>query len=395
MEEENRIYKELVSEDASVWFISDKFGKKLLIKLHSTTIKEIIKGTEIYLQFGKDRVEYTTYLHTGIRVLDDPVHYLSVTGVERYKENQKAILELITENEIYTEFFNELDTPLCNCMVNISDDDKKKLIEFLGDIDQFYTGDFDAKAQESLDAFEYTLYKEENRKIKRIIDSLLIRISPLKFQILNLHFIGLHENHSIKIDTPNEGDLLEKLIWSSLESVFNSSIYKSPKIIRNKKSRELIDILCFSEYGIFLIESKALAITTLDKEKNIVKRIEGIQKQIKKALKQLIGAKKVIQENTPIYDSKGNVIIFRRDIIPHCIVLVSNIYPFGDWNDIIKDSFEKIIKEKVCINIMDLSELLRMLKICRGDFIKFDYSLMERTKAFIEHKTLFLKVDEK
>jgi hypothetical protein len=74
----------------------------------------------------------------------------------------------------------------------------------------------------------------------------------------------------------------------------------------------------------------------------------------------------------------------------HCIVLVENIYPVGNWDDIIKVAFEAIRDGKVFLNILELSEYLKLIKYARGRIELFDYNLIERCKLFMQTKNLYI-----
>lgn len=45
MDNAERIYQELRHEQAAIWYISDEYGSKIMIKAPSTTIKALVKET--------------------------------------------------------------------------------------------------------------------------------------------------------------------------------------------------------------------------------------------------------------------------------------------------------------------------------------------------------------
>lgn len=65
-----RITKELLHEQASIWFINDEFGAKMMVKLTSTVIKEIMKGCTLKLDIKEVNKRYK-YLRLIMRCLID------------------------------------------------------------------------------------------------------------------------------------------------------------------------------------------------------------------------------------------------------------------------------------------------------------------------------------
>ena len=387
MDSSERIYRELISEDASIWYIADDYGSKIMLKLPTTAIKSILKGCKVQFLFGKDN----NYFHIGIRIYDDEEHYLAVSGINRFEEEHFAVKKIIANSSTPVEFYNELDVCFARSNVSFKEKDKQNIIEMLGDITKLYIGDLDENASTSLDSFEYSMNKERKFKKAYKIETYVSEGQFSKFSIMTTHFLGLKDNFKIEINELNEGELLEKMAWASLESLFDENLYKNPQIIRKNKKRELMDILAFYEKGYFLIESKALAITSLNKEKDMDKKIFGIQKQIIKSIRQLVGASKVLQTNQTIFDSKDNEIIFNKGIVPHCIVLVSDIFPLGNWRELEELILNTIKHEKFFLNVMELTDFLKHIKLCSGKKEIFDYNLMKRTELFSSNKTIHIK----
>ena len=71
----NRLNKELLVERVSIWYVWE--GKE-----YRVLIKALIKGCKLELIFGLDTLMVPTVLHTGYRIYDHPVNYLSMTGTQ-------------------------------------------------------------------------------------------------------------------------------------------------------------------------------------------------------------------------------------------------------------------------------------------------------------------------
>lgn len=151
--------------------------------------------------------------------------------------------------------------------------------------------------------------------------------------------------------------------------------------------------MAFYDKGVFLIESKALAVISLENEKSMDKKVSNIKKQIKKGIKQLIGAKNSIDTGIDIYDSKNNIIMFDKKIIPHCIVLVPELLPFGDWEEIVYEMMTVMTKKRIFLHVMDLLEFMKYIKVSSGKKEYLDYYLIKRSESFAQHKNLFIKAN--
>ena len=142
----------------------------------------------------------------------------------------------------------------------------------------------------------------------------------------------------------------------------------------------------------FLIESKALNVLIRGNDISMEKRVNGIQKQIKKGVDQLIGAAKKIAENIPIYDSAGQEISFDRTLFSHCIVLVSELYAFGEWDHVVLRIFQAMIEQPMCLNVMDLQEFMHIIGASQGKRDRFDYFLLQRRDDLIKNMNIHSKM---
>ncbi|MDD4761286.1 MAG: nuclease-related domain-containing protein [Bacteroidaceae bacterium] len=390
MRNAERIYQELISENASIWYIADDYGSKIIIKAPSSTIRAIINGCKVIFLFGKDSQTDKIFFHTGVKIYDDAVNFLLITGTHRFVQEHESLKAIMQESSTVIELYNELDVCAAVAYVSFNENDRESILKMLGNTKKLYFGDFSTEVVSSLDSFDYSLDKSRDNLKAREIETLLIEGHFSEWKSKKSFFIGLNEVNEIHLDDQNEGETFEKQIWASLESLFACDLYKNPKIKNKNGERELTDILAFYDKGIFLIESKALAVISLINEKSMDKKVANIQKQIQKGIKQLVGAKKKLDKDVDIFDSNGKIIQFNKNIIPHCIVLVSELLPFGDWKEIVYEMMSVMIKERVYLHVLDLSEFMKYIKISSGKKEYLDFYLMERTKAFIENKSVFL-----
>jgi hypothetical protein len=395
MDSAERIVKELLHEQASLWYISDQYGSKVMIKTTSVSIKSIMQGCKVEFLFGKDKKQRPTIFHTGIRIYDDPVHYLLITGTQRFKDEHFSLEKIMNLSKVFIHFHNELNVCVATAVLSFDVKDQLKVLNLLGNINDLFTGNFDSVASQSLDCFGYSLKIAEKTQDVYEIETLSIEGHVSDWIVMENHFIGQNEKNKTLVNDSKEGDVLEKQIWVSLESLFGSQLFRNPKIPNGKNStRELTDILAFSDYGIFLIESKAMNIPESEMSRTMDRKVIGLQKQIDKAIKQLMGAVRMIKSRSPIFDNVGKEIAFNKELIPHCIVLVSELLPFGDWAETERKMMQAMVDNRVYLNVLDLREFMQYVGISRESKNKFDYFLMDRANQFVEHETIHLSIKE-
>lgn len=121
------------------------------------------------------------------------------------------------------------------------------------------------------------------------------------------------------------------------------------------------------------------------------KKVKTLQKHIHKAISQLEGAVRNVKMGTIFYNSKGDIIKFNRDIIPHCIVLVSELYHFGDWKETQLKILTAMEKSKVFFNVMEFREFMILVKNSKGRKKYLDYYLMNRTEEFVKQNTIHIR----
>ena len=122
-----------------------------------------------------------------------------------------------------------------------------------------------------------------------------------------------------------------------------------------------------------------------------MKRLSGIQKQVMKAVKQLVGAVKAFKQESTLFDIKGNKINVDRSIPPHCIVLITELMTCGDWDEITQQMLDATQQTGAFFHLLDLREFIVLLKQSSGDPKLVDYNLMERFKFFTEKKSVFIR----
>ena len=385
------ISKKLLAEDASILFVEQLNNISILIKAPINTCKSFIIGCEAEIIIGKDNTLEKPIIHTGIRIFDDMVNPLLLTGSHRYREENHALIKILKSDSCLVGLYNELGILVATGQVVLNSKTKFEAIEMIGSEEYLYYGNFTQEVSDSLDSFDYSIDNSRQFKNPYAIDLMTLGCNFKDWNIVDSHFVGLMEKPQTKIDDIDEGTNLEKYVWFSIESLFPFSIYLNPKFKTNKGDKELTDILAFYDLGIFLIETKGLSVFAQTKDKSMVKKVATLQKHIQKAILQLAGAKENIERGTDFYNSKGEKIDFKRDVIPHCIVLVSELLPFGDWKKIQKEILIAMRDAKIYLNVMDFKKFMTLVKNTKGKKEYLDFYLMQRTERFVEHDSIHLK----
>ena len=388
-----RIREEMNGVDGAIWYVptTNENETAILLKSTSHVLKSIIKGCKIELLFGKYKEDEKIYLCIGIKIYDTIESPLMLIQLQKQKEEHISLFKIINRLSSKMFLFNEMDISVSWTTLKIKKCDINTIEDFLNEKDEFYEGDYPNINEKILDSFQISLDDTciiENRKKIPIIS---LSVDFDEWVSNNINFVGYHEHNNIMLNSLNEGDDFENAIWFSLDSVFKYNLHKSPNVKIGNKVRELTDILCHYEFGTFLIEAKNLSVIKSGYKRTQERKISGIKKQIKKAIKQLEGACRAITNEEEVTDIKNNTIVFKRDIPFHCIILVSEIIHTGDWTDIEKSLLSAFENTNSMFHILDFKEFITLLKGSNGKDMLVDYNLMMRFKLFMEKKSIHIR----
>lgn len=392
MTKAERIEIELRHERAAIWYISDQFGSKVMIKIPATTIKALMKGCKMELLFGRDETLTPNVFHLGVRIYDDPVHYQVIACTQRFLDEHLSLARIMHLEHVQIQLYNELNICQAFGTLIIKKDDKHNVHALLGNPKKLRKGIFDKEFSYSLDRFQSCLDSNSVGLNSRNFMKTLVVQSPVPdWEFVQNNFLNENETINISIADVDEGGMLEKEVFITLRSLFDNDLFQGPRIPFKNNTRELTDILAFSNYGIFMVEAKALGVTRVLGQRTMDRKVLGLQKQIEKATKQLVGAAKRIKENEPIYDSAGREISFDRTLLPHGIILISEMLLFGNWDQALYKVLKAMTEFNIWIHVMDLKEFMQFVGYAKGDKNKFDYLLGERIKAFVEKPSFFIQ----
>lgn len=384
-----RVYKEMRSENASLWIVPANGGDELalLIKAPSSGIKALIAGCPLHLLFGKKG----PYICTGARILDMPDAPMLISGIQRELEEHQALACLLVDKQTPVFLFNEMDVCLAWTNLTICDTDASQVAALIAQGPDLYVGEFSPECSHALDCFCYSTDPSHTYPNAVEIPLVTVTASLEPWRANNVSFVGIRGHHTITIDDKNEGEIFERVIWASLESVFPLTLHKGAQVKIGEKLREFTDILAYHEYGSFLIEAKDLSVIQAGYERDQERRTKGVQKQIKKAIGQLTGACNALAHGNRVFATTGEELDVVRDKPPHCIVLITELMHWGDWGDVERLLIEAMQSTEAFFHLLDLSEFIVLLKGSSGKATLLDYNLMERCKVFAENGSVHIR----
>lgn len=384
-----RIYNQMRAEVASIWYVPANGGEEvsLLIKTPTPTLKALIMGCPIHLLFGKK----DTYLCVGARIEDVPDTPIILSGAQIVREEHEALIRAMKQKTFPVFLFNEMDICLASSSIEITEADSLAVLKLLEHKDHLYSGEFNPDVSLAIDCFVSSV--DRTRTYPNAYEIPIVEIEPNveNWKTVDVYFVNNDSFYGVNISSTGEGETFENTIWGSLESVFPTTLYKSPQVQHSDKKREFTDVFAYYEYGSFLIEAKDLSVIQAGYNKDEQKRLASIQKQVEKAIRQLIGATKAFKRGDNLYDTKGNEIFVNREIPPHSIILITELMTCGDWDKIAKQLWDAIEETGALFHILDLREFITLLKQSSGDPKLIDYNLVERCKFFLEKKSVFIR----
>ena len=383
------IYNKMISEAASVWYVlaNDEKETAILVKAPTPSLKALISGCPFKLIFGKSK----SYLCTGAIIADVPDAPIMFSGVQRESEEHNALSRILHERNAPLFLFNEMDICVAWTRISFTEQDAEDTLNLIGKISDLYVGPFTPDASHALDCFEYTQDARLNHPNTSQIPcaELIPIVAP--WTGVKKYFYSSSSYQSLEISDPNEGNSLENTIWATLTSPFPKSLYKNATILNGQKKREFTDVFAFYTHGSFLVEAKALSVLSSGFQRIQSRRIAGVQKQVKKAIGQLVGACKDFFDGKEIYSTDNTLIEVDRSIPPHCIILINELTPSGNWDEIVDLLVGAMQQTGAFFHLLDLQELIMLLKGSSGHPELFDYNLMQRTKLFVDAKSVFIQ----
>lgn len=384
-----KIRREMYSEGASLWFTlaNDGTEEAILLKAPTTAIKAIVQGCDLHIVIGRIG-DQTCW---GVRIFDVPERALTISGVIRSRDEHQALDRVLAKGSTPLFLYNEMEFCVAWADAILDSSEATAVRRMLQSHSTPAVGPFDECASLALDDFDGVLNGNfgEGSQAEESIGALKITVGA--WTAGKITVVGVNDHEHIDISSVDEGAVLEALTWSALESVFPLTLHHGPVVTEGLRERELIDVVSTHEYGSFLIEAKDLSVLRANPQRSHERRVSTLKSHIRKALGQLRGAAKTVMQGTQIRTHEGQVIALNLDHPLHCIVLVTEFIEDADWDDEFVELCQVAIELKCFAHVLDLRELVTLLKIGRGRATHLDYMLMERAKVCIRHRALHVR----
>ena len=193
----------------------------------------------------------------------------------------------------------------------------------------------------------------------------------------------------------DEGLKLERSIHLVVDSIYPGNSYISPDAQERSKRRELADVLGFDSDFICVVQAKALAVLSVSSKRPSSRRTGNVEKDIKKALKQLAGALTIVRAGLPLFTRREDTPIEipnRKTSLAHAIVVLSEMYAFVDWNAVATSvaEFSGNDVHRALFHVVDIRELAGLAANCtRAE--TFSNRLVQRWIAVREKGTAYVR----
>ncbi|MBB6187555.1 hypothetical protein [Rhodanobacter sp. MP7CTX1] len=384
-----RIHREMYSEDASLWFTlaNDGAAEAILLKAPTTAIKAIMQGCELHIVVRR----VGDHVCWGARIFDVPERALTISGVIRHHDEHQALDRVLAKGSAPLFLYNEME--FCVAWTDASFDlsDAAAVRGMLQGHPAPAVGPFDKPTSLALDDFDRILNGELGEGEVAAGSAGELKVTVGAWTAAKIAVTGVNDHKHIDISNVDEGSVLEALTWSALESVFPLTLHHSPVVTEGLKDRELIDVVSTHEYGSFLIEAKDLSVLRAKPQRSHERRISTLKSHIGKAFGQLRGAAKAVMQGTQVRTRDGQVIALNLGHPLHCIVLVTEFIEDAEWDDEFAELCQLAAELECFVHVLDFRELVTLLKIGRGSASRLDYMLMERAKVCVGHGALHVR----
>jgi len=239
------VRKEMASEPAAIWFVPAEGTDThaILLKSPSNILKAVIQGCPIEIVFGITEIEGERMLCTATKIYDDTLSPFIISGAQKCREEQVALIEILRRNTTPLFLYDELSR--CTSWAEATFDQTKVniVLSLIGNEEYLYAGTFNDNVSYALDCIDLAVDPTRIIEGATKIPTVNGRLSFSEFQHTDLTAIGVHESYQFNIGDSNEGRGFEHTVWHLLESLFPLQIYKSPQIKHGNVKRELTDIL--------------------------------------------------------------------------------------------------------------------------------------------------------
>ncbi len=394
------LWSEIRGAHGRVSFIHEDVTQKInvIAKLPTYVIKSIIKGSPISLMVSVISEKQTRVICLACLIDDIPEEPLVTNQVIVNSNEQHLLKEFLACSSIRLHYFDEQSRHTLSALYSLPQSEREATLADLTNTKPHYSEDSIDVLDSALDRFKKNLraihfgHPTNNGSINHRISFSTIAVDePTKIIVIGNG--NLQEIPTFRIDDMDEGKSQEQSIQGCLESVFSESVFRGPRIGQGKSQRELTDLIAIGPMTMCLIESKAMSIFNKASVHSSDKRSKSVYKQIEKGIKQLTGAIRNLEAGQKISSSKGEKIAIpdRGSCSIQAIVLISEMNPNIDWENVANKLLQSVNSPTVCFHVLDLAELELLTLKTQSDPVAFNLHLWRRWELMIEKGTALIK----
>jgi hypothetical protein len=385
----------MLIDEGGVWTERSRDGRlHLAMKAQTHAIRSVHRlNAPISLRIAVIELDGVNLLIFGIRIEDEPGCPNTSFGPLRDERDRDELLELLELSEVRLHVFNELVLNLLCLDCTLPADARSTLEQVAACVPRLthLRAVPRAAIDGIMDHFQALEAGREGNPNAVVHAEETLPLACVDSTELEVVYFGAGR---FKLSDLDEGGELERLVYPLLEWLCPTQAYLSPQVGEGPKQRELTDLLAFTpapeceEEGYFLVEAKALSVVNGKQDKPSDKRGRSVQKDVRKGVRQVLGAAKRVQAGAAIYTPDGDPIDMgaRSKAVGHGIVLLSEMHTWVDWGEVaqlIEDA-----RKRLLVHVLDLTELQKLVSQSEGRPAVFEHFLIERWKAVMKQRSL-------
>lgn len=375
----------ILSEQVGVWAYVDPDSESsvIVIKAAGTAAKSISRGAAVKLYLGVAGSS-KLFLGGGLKIYDTHDNPMLIPIFARTESEVIGWRNIVKGRNFRVVVMDEFDAPVLGgtgCLNRVSQTLPKVLA----------TASWISNAQALEPFIESICHAIDPRYVHSTSMPAHVHDLELQLELKQTLIISASESGTFQYDLNDidEGLTQEKHLHQHLHLSFGDNVFLSPRIERGKKIRELTDVLVVSKESTLFFESKALCLNHSKDESHYERRVGKVISHAKKAIGQLEGAVKSYRKpEHKVMNSAGTELPRSDSPNQTAIVVISEFVPHQNWESILKLIRHAYLKSDIRIVVIDLAELMRLLKISSYQKKNLGFLLNQRFIASLEYETL-------
>jgi hypothetical protein len=372
--------------EAGLWAarVNDGGQVVLVIKLGTDTLKWIHRGVPVNLLIGHVQTDQGLVRVLGLEVFDcktDPLipnlPQVEVWEIEEFDD-------LLGKNQFTIHFHNE--QPFVSVLDATGSLPHEAVQDYLKNRTplQFYTAPIATGIfRQAQEAFEQAVSKERKETVTHVE---LFRFT-MTITKPTWNSVAVPDAGTFEPDDSNEGQSHEALLLHVLKPNFDGVVLASPQIQDGDKTRELCDVLALAKSA-FLFEAKAFSVFDKSTDQTAERKAATVMKHFEKALGQLRGAAKRVENGVEILTngSPGRPIAGDQFQTLHGIIVVSNTSFDLLWLEIGKKLADAQKPPHIYYHFIPLAEIQRMVAFAKSSSNKLNQMFIRRAEIIASSK---------